>query len=208
MDREKSNVAGILLAAGESSRMGSPKQLLEAGGQFLLDRTLGEALKSRLDAVILVLGHEARKIRRALATDLDQAKLQVVVNRKYREGMSSSIRLGLSRAEETCDHVMIMLADMPYLTSGLIDRLITLYLSSGLPLGAVTVNNRRSHPVVIGRSLYQELHSLRGDKGARDLFFRHAEQVCSVVPDSDYDDGDIDTPEDFLKYKESLETST
>jgi molybdenum cofactor cytidylyltransferase len=197
-------VAGLLLAAGTSSRMGTPKQLLQAGGKSLLGRTLSQALQSDLDLVALVLGFRAQEILENLEGDLKHPKLRVVENKSYGEGISTSIIAGLSAVEKDFDHVMIILADMPHVTSGLINLLIRRYVESRLPLGAIIANNRRSHPVVISRRFYEALHHLRGDTGARDLFVKHADQVCLVAPDEKYEDTDIDTPEDYLEFRKSL----
>ena len=198
------SVAGLLLAAGASRRMGRPKQTLFVGGQTLLDRALQQTLGSDLERVILVLGHQAGEIRRSLDTDLRHPKLKVVENPHYGKGISTSIIAGLSEIEEAFDHVMIILADMPQVTSKLINLLILNYLASGLPLGAVMVNERRSHPVIFSRRFYPDLHGLRGDCGARDLFLKHREEVCLVAPADGYEDRDIDTPRDYLELREAL----
>lgn len=207
MKSKKEKVAGLILAAGASTRMGRPKQLLPAGGLSLLDRVLGEALGSDLDMVILVLGYQAKEIKGSLRTDPRHLKLRIIENRNYGDGLSSSIVTGLSAVEEEFGHVMIMLADMPHITSHLINRLLYQYLESGLPLGAIKIKNRRSHPVIFGRRLYPDLHQLRGDVGARDLFLKYPGQVCLVEPEKNYDDMDIDSREDYVAFKKSFEDS-
>lgn len=198
------NAAGILLAAGTSSRMGKPKQLLEVGGQPLLARIINEALNSDLDTVVLVLGHQAEDIRDAIGQVLRHPKLKVIDNKLYEQGISTSIIAGLSEAEKNSDHVMILLADMPHINAGLINFLLKRFLNSRLPLGAVKIKGKRSHPVIFNRKLYHELHQLNGDAGAKDLFLRYSGQVCLVEPEEFYDDMDIDTREDYIRYQESL----
>lgn len=197
-------IAGLLLAAGTSSRMGRPKQTLPLGDRSLLDHALEQALGSDLDLVTLVLGHQAREIREALKTDLDHPKLEVIENRHYPNGISTSIIAGLSRVEKAYDHVMIILADMPRVTSEIINHLIRRYLASNLPLGAVLAREKRSHPVLFSRKFYPELHGLKGDMGARELFLKYPEEVCLVAPETPFEDGDIDTPQDYLDFQESL----
>lgn len=204
MKRRAERVAGILLAAGASTRMGKTKQLLPIDGGTLLERILSEALASRLDRVILVLGHQVEEIRKALGQNLKDAKLVVIENRQYKQGISSSIIAGLSGVEETHDHVMILLADMPYIDSALINLLLHRYLASHLPLGAITIKAKRSHPVIFNHSLYSELHKLRGDVGARALFDKYSDRVCLVAPEEYYDDRDIDTPEDYDEFQKGL----
>ena len=196
-------VAGLLLAAGASTRMGRPKQLLPFAEGTLLENILEEALKSDLDKIILVLGHKSGEIKRALGDALENPKLRVIENRQYHQGISSSILAGLSAVEKTHDHVLILLADMPHIHVRLINRLIQHYRRSHLQLGAVKMKGRRSHPVIIGRRFYPQLHKLTGDSGARDIFKKYGDQVCLVEPDSFYDDRDIDTPEDYEKLTKS-----
>jgi molybdenum cofactor cytidylyltransferase len=197
-------VAGLVLAAGASSRMGIPKQLLPAGDTLLLERVLAQALRSKLDLVVLVLGFKAHEIRGKIRSGSLQSNLKIVENTDYKLGISSSIIAGLSHVEKNYAHVMILLGDMPYITSGVINRLVSGYLESGLPLGALKVRGKRSHPVIIGRPFFPALHRLTGDQGARDLFVSHKDQVCLVDPGEDYDDMDIDTYEDYLKFKKTL----
>ncbi len=198
-------VAGLVLAAGTSTRMGTPKQILPAGDALLLERVLAQSLRSKLDLVVLVLGFKAKEIRRRIRFGRDFSSLEIVENSAFEQGISSSIVAGLFHVEKEYDHVMILLGDMPYITSGIINRLVSGYLDSGLPLGAVKVRGKRSHPVIIGRRFFPALRQLTGDQGARELFNSHQDQVCLVEPGEDYNDTDIDTYEDYLKFKRTLE---
>lgn len=199
-DEAGEKVAGLILGAGASTRMGKTKQLLATGRGPLIERVLREALGSGLDAVVLVLGHKADEIRTALASTISHPKLHVIQNPDYLKGMSTSLIAGLSRVEATHDHVMILLADMPHVTAGLINALCSRYLTSRLPLGALSVKGRRTLPVILNRRFYPHIHRLRGDVGARALFRRYPDRVCLVEPDLPYDDLDIDTPEDYARY--------
>jgi molybdenum cofactor cytidylyltransferase len=99
---------------------------------------------------------------------------------------------------------MILLADLPHVTSRLINLLINRYLESRLPIGAIQVKSKRSHPVIFGRPLYNELRKLQGDMGARALFQKYGDRACLVQPDFFYDDMDIDTEEDYAEFQKSL----
>lgn len=193
-------MAGIVLAAGESRRMGRAKQLLCAGRQTLLVKVLREALNSSLDRVVLVLGHQEEKVRESLGPAGKHQKLIIVSNRLYREGMSTSLVAGLAPVEREFRRIMVILGDMPDISTALLDRLRKEVEASARPLGAVSVNGRRSHPVVIGREFYNTVKELTGDRGARDLFREHSDRVCLVDAGDAYDASDIDTPEDYDRF--------
>ena len=202
MRHTKNKVAGLILAAGASTRMGKTKQLLPMNrGRSLLGMIINEALKSDLNKVVLVLGHRAKEIQTVLGRVLRHSKLEVVHNRQYKQGISSSIITGLSQVESSYDYVMIILADMPHIDAKLINFFLSRYLDSRQPMGAIKIRQRRSHPVIFSRKMYHELHELRGDVGARDLFLKYRDRVCLVDPGDPYDDRDIDTPEDYLVFK-------
>ena len=205
MNEQEEKVAGIVLAAGASTRIGVPKQLLRVEGETLLDRMLDHALNSALEQVVLVLGFQVQKIKEGLKTDLRHPRLKIVENKLYEEGISSSIIAGLSAVEDAYGHIMILLADMPFVTTKLINHLLHQYLASRLDLGAISIKGRRSHPVIIGRRFYEELRQLKGDLGARDLFRKYSHQVYLVEPGEDYEDVDIDTLEDYVGLRERLQ---
>lgn len=192
-------VAGIVLAAGASRRMGTPKQLLDIDGRPLLARVLTEVLASELERVILVLGYEADRVRAGLDALLAHPKLEVVENPRFHEGMSTSLILGLEAAETHFDHIMILLADMPHTDRRVINRLICTVPPSGRPLGAAAIGGKRTHPVMVSRPLFAELHAVSGDRGAKALFMKHPEKIQTVEVDGPYDDRDLDTPEDYAR---------
>jgi molybdenum cofactor cytidylyltransferase len=203
----KQRIAGLLLAAGASTRMGKAKQLLPIGEKSMLGRILDESLRSELDEIVLVLGCGAQEIRRHLGSVLLDPKLRLVENREYKRGISSSLICGLSAVEDTCDHVMVLLADMPHIDAELINFLLNRYLASGSALGALKVGQRRSHPVIFSRKIYPDLRKLRGDTGGRDLFLKYHTQVCLVEPGRPYDDKDIDTLQDYQRFLDSVDRS-
>ena len=128
--------AGIILAAGSSTRMNRPKQLLPFGNNSLLEHIIQQTCQSDLDKIILVLGHRADEIQDSLGSALTHPRIRVIRNTNYEKGMSSSIQAGLTEIEHRYDHMMILLADMPFITGRLINLLFHRYAESGLPLGA------------------------------------------------------------------------
>jgi molybdenum cofactor cytidylyltransferase len=201
MNRRREKVAGIVLAAGASTRMGGIKQLLPVGEETLIERVLGQVLKSQLDSVVLVLGYQAREIQAVIAPRFVDPRLRIIENRQYRQGISSSIAAGISEVESTHDHAMIFLADMPCIPSDLINRLLGRHLTSGTPISAIQGEGRPAHPVIFSREVYPELKRLKGDVGARSLFRKYSDSVCLIEPEGDYDSLDIDTPEDYAEFQ-------
>ncbi len=197
-------VAGILLAAGVSARMGSLKQLLPVAGMTLVERTLTAALESRLDRVVLVLGHRAHEIEGSLGAVIRDSRLTIVHNPDYREGISSSLVAGAEEIAHSHDHGMILLADMPFIDHDVINLLIEGYLKAQLPIGAIKIGERAAHPVVFRRDLFFELKALTGDVGARSLLKKYSDQVCLITPGRDYDNRDIDTQQDYRNFQTDL----
>lgn len=208
MNRCGEKIAGIVLAAGASTRMGKIKQLLPVGNETLIERVLGQVLASQLDEAVLVLGHRFMEIQAVIAPLLVEPRLSIVENPQYREGISSSIRAGISAVEHTHDHAMFFLADMPCIQSDLIDRLLARYLTSGMPIGAVQGIGRPAHPVIFSRALYPDLLCLKGDEGARSLFCKWSGSVCLIDAGDNYDSLDIDTPHDYAGFQKSLVQET
>ena len=204
---KKPKIAGLILAAGSSTRMGSPKQLLDVGNRSLLEHVLKEALKSDLDLVVLVLGYKAREIRKGLEVDPKNNRIKIVENPGWNQGISSSIKAGLAEIQEKYDHCMIILGDMPCISAKAVNQLLHEYLASGLPLGAVKTEGRRSLPVVFSREFYEDLNRLEGDIGARELFSENLDRACLVEPDG-YSDVDLDTPEDYDRFTKSFNKNT
>ena len=205
MKKNLKRVAGILLAAGTSTRMGKTKQLLPLGEKTLIERVLVEALNSELDKVVLVLGYQALEIKQVIKPVSPQPKLSIIENRRFSQGISSSIIAGLSEVEETHDHVMILLGDTPFIHRDLINLLLNRYLQSGRSIGAIKGKERPVHPVMFSRQLYPELLILQGDVGARALFTKYKDKVCLIEPERPYDAKDIDTPEDYAGIQISID---
>ncbi|MCD6295256.1 MAG: nucleotidyltransferase family protein [Deltaproteobacteria bacterium] len=184
--------------------MGTAKQLLPAAGMTLVERVLSAALGSRLDRVVLVLGHQAHEIETALGWMIREPKLTIVHNRQYKKGLSSSLVAGVGEIAHSHDHVMILLADMPFIDHHLIDLLLERYLNARLPIGAIKVGEGAGHPVVFRRDLFFELRALTGDVGARSLLKKYGDRVCLIAPGTGYDNRDIDTQQDYRNFQTDL----
>ena len=204
----KSPMAGIVLAAGMSSRLGSPKQLVLAGGQCLLDRVLDEALTSCLDRIVLVLGHRAGEVTTALKERHDRDRLRILINPAYRDGMSSSIRTGIESVQDTFSAIMIILGDQPFVGTSLINLLIRRYRSSGKDICVPVCRGRRGHPVIIGRQFYDAVMSTTGDIGARQILRSNPESVLGVEISDSRIFFDVDTQTDIKNLQSRFSRKT
>jgi len=198
---KKSPTAGLVLAAGASSRLGRPKQLLVTGGQMLLARTVEAVLASRLDQVVLVLGHESGRILEAMGERLCRPRLLVTVNDRYREGMSSSLQHALQRVRAAFPSIMVIPSDHPFLDSTVIDFLLARFLGSDRDICAPCYKGRRGVPVSFASSFYDEIMAIRGDIGAREIVLKNPESVLEVELQDEDCFIDIDTEEDFARLK-------
>jgi molybdenum cofactor cytidylyltransferase len=168
--------AGIILAAGESSRFGQPKQLVKLHGRMLVAWVIDAALASRLEAVFLVLGRDHREIGDALG----HPKLEVVFNPRYHEGQSTSLTAGLFRIRDRFPAVMFLLGDQPLVDASTINRLLEKFRHSGKTICVPVHRGQRGNPALFSRAHYDDLAQLSGDKGARDIIAAHPDQVLEV----------------------------
>jgi molybdenum cofactor cytidylyltransferase len=187
------NVAAIILAAGRSTRMGGPNKLLaELGGKLLVRIVTEQALASKAQSVIVVTGHQAEEVERAL----QGLKVKFVRNPDFAEGLASSVKVGVAAVPASADGAVICLGDMPLIDAQLIDRLIEAFAPDRGNLIAVPVSDgRRGNPVLWSRRFFNELMTLDGDIGARHLIARHSEAVAEVPVEGHGAFLDIDTPQ-------------
>lgn len=186
-------VSGVILAAGRSSRLGRPKQLLDLAGEPLLRHTVRNALGSRLDEVVVVLGAKAAEIDGAVGY-LGQ---RTVVNPSYELGQSTSMRLGLESISDGADAILFLLGDQPGVRPSLIDALIARFDDSRSPIVQARYQGRPGNPVLIARSLAPELASVEGDEGARSIVARHRSDISFVDLPNVSVPLDVDTDEDY-----------
>lgn len=182
----------LLLAAGASTRFGSPKQLVRVAGRPLLHAAVTRAAEVTGNALIVVLGAGASE----LAPLLRHSPGSVVINQEWREGLASSIRAGVARLPPTCDGVLLLLADQAAVTADDLKRLAGTWRKQPQCIAAALYAGITGVPAVFPRSLFRELAELHGDVGARALLRRNADRVVRVpMPGAALD---IDTPEDLL----------
>lgn len=190
--------AVIVLAAGGSSRMGRPKQLLDVEGQPLLRRAVGTALEARLGPVLVVLGAGAAEVRPAIA-GLD---IHVVENPGWQEGLSSSLRAGVEAAGLVAPAVrglIAMPADMPRITALHLRALDARQRALGAAIVATDDGDHRGPPAFFARAVFAALAALRGDAGARGLLGGHGVVTVAATSGAGID---IDSPEDLQRFRD------
>jgi molybdenum cofactor cytidylyltransferase len=195
------SVAGILLLAGLSSRLGFPKALLTFGNQPLIRHVLRQALDSELEQVILVLGHKKPEILKRIGALKQHPKLNIIVNPDYMEGMSTSLRTGLTQVNPGSSGALFLLGDQPLLTSRVINKLIRAFRKDPTAIIVPDYGKGPGNPVLFPASFYTQLRRLSGDRGGRELIKKHADQVRFIPIRPRRIGWDVDTWEDYEKVK-------
>ena len=183
-------VTGLVLAAGGSSRLGRPKQLLPFGRATLLDHVLSTARSCPFDQQLCVVGGGAVDVLRRV----DFRGVDVVENEAFRSGCSSSIAAALTSVDERADVLVLMLGDQPGVTAATVQKLLAGRGPS--PLAACAYSGGRGHPLAFARRVFPRLAELHGDKAVWKLLDRYADGVVDVPIDGEVP-RDIDTWEDY-----------
>lgn len=192
-------IAGLLLAAGGSTRFGSQKLLAAFDGSIVV-RQSAERLARHVDAMYVVVGCDADRIRHGLR-DLSAT---IVENAEWSHGLSTSVRRGILALSRRTDAVLIALGDQPRLPEGVYDDVVERWRATRAPIVAPVFGPERirGHPVLFDRSVFAELADLSGDRGARGVVERDGARV-EVVHVESATPADIDTPEDLQKLARS-----
>jgi molybdenum cofactor cytidylyltransferase len=191
-------IAAVILAAGQSSRMGTNKLLATVGGKPLVRRAVETAAASAAAPVVVVTGNGANEVEAALS-DL---KIDIVNNPDFSKGLSSSLRCGINALPEDCDGAVILLGDMPVVSPALIDKLIAAFNPrEGRAICMATRHGKRGNPVLWARRFFPEMAAIEGDVGAKHLAAQYGELVCEVEAADDGPLIDIDTPEALAAYR-------
>jgi xanthine dehydrogenase accessory factor len=194
-------MSAIVLAAGTSSRMGHPKPLLEVRGQRLLERVLEAVQHSTAEEIIVVLGSEADRVLEEVSLD----GANVVVNERYPEGMSTSIRAGIHSLSSEAESTLVVLADQPFLQPETLDALGEQWKATGAPVLIPTFQGVRGNPVLLDRSVFSDVRGITGDRGCRSIFGNYEGEIVEVPVSDPGVLLDIDTEEQLERLTRDLE---
>jgi molybdenum cofactor cytidylyltransferase len=192
-------IAGIVLAAGTSSRMGRNKLLLQFGGESLLRGSVRRAIAAGLDPVIAVLGYEADRTRQ----ELDGLPCTTVVNPDYDGGVHLSLRTGIAALPETADATVVMLADMPFVTTDMLATLVRRHRDSGAPLVVSQYGEVQAPPTLYARPLFAELATAEGPGCGKAVVRRHRDEAALLSWPAERLD-DVDVPDDYDRAKSRI----
>lgn len=186
-------IIGIILAAGMSTRLGRPKQLLEINGKALVAHVVDAGLATALDDLIVVTGYRSAAIEAALGT----REVRFCHNEHFADGQSSSLVAALDTLPPDTDAVVVLLSDQPTVRSVVIDRLLKQRRHTAPSIVMASYGGTSAHPVLFGREHFSELREIRGDQGARDVIRRHHSKVATVDGGADTPPPDVDTEEAY-----------
>jgi molybdenum cofactor cytidylyltransferase len=197
-------VAGVVLAAGSSTRMGENKLLLAIDGQTLVRRAVRAAIDGGLDPVIVVLGHEAERVRR----ELDGFAVRAIVNPAHEAGMGTSVQAGIAEVASGTDAAagVIVLADMPFVTAAMLGELAARHRSTGAPMVISRYGDVNAPPMLYARPLFAELLALPGEACGKEMVRRHKhEAFVARWPEAAL--ADVDVPDDYRRIRATLEVT-
>jgi len=185
----------MILAAGESKRMGKPKLLLPFKNKTIIETLIEKVIPSKVDNVLVVLGSDSKKIEEKIK----RFSLKITVNPHFKKGMLSSIQWGFKALPENNQAVLVLLGDQPAVSTAIIDKIIHAYQKTGKGIVLPVYNKERGHPVLIDLKYRNEVEGLSHEVGLRGLVYSHPEDIMEVKVKIPSILRDIDYPEDYKK---------
>jgi molybdenum cofactor cytidylyltransferase len=201
MPRERSGpIAGVLLAAGSSARMGTNKLLLPLAGESVVRRAVRRAAEAGLDPLVVVLGHDPERV----AAELAGLPFAAVLNPDWALGKSASVRAGIRAVPPEAVAAVVILADMPLVTAAMLAELARVYRQGSAPIVASRYGEVHAPPMLYDRALFGELVAMEGDGCGKHVVKAHRAEaaVLSWPPDAL---ADLDVPSDYARVKAALE---
>ncbi|MBI3117311.1 MAG: molybdenum cofactor cytidylyltransferase [Candidatus Hydrogenedentes bacterium] len=186
-------ISAIVLAAGESRRMGQQKVLLPFRGHTVIEHIVQQAADAAVDEIVAVVGHE----REAVETCLQPYRVKVVVNSCYQNGMLSSVRAGLDALQENAAAVMVLLGDQPHVRADVLRALIQRFKQSDKSIVIPSYRGRAGHPALVSLVHRNEIMQRYAEEGLRGLYTAHPDDIEWVLVEDAGIVEDMDTPEDY-----------
>lgn len=189
-------VGAIILAAGQSTRMGEPKLLLPWDRETIIRRVCSQVAACGLYEIVVVAGALEEEIHK----QVQDLPVRVVFNPRYAQGeMLSSLQVGLQAIWQTCDACLVVLGDQPMIQPDIIRALLDAYNRGMGELIAPSYHQRRGHPLIIGKKYWEGIMALPSGGAPRDLLRAHPDEIYHLIVETDTILGDIDTPEDYRR---------
>lgn len=189
-------INAIVLAAGESRRMGMPKPLLRFEDTTFLGRIISVLRSSHVDRTSVILGAAAETIQ----ASMDLSGVETVINRQWRDGQLSSLIAGLKSIPPETDAILVCLVDNPFVTTEVVNRIVRAFAETGSPIVVPVFDGRRGHPALFARAMFGRLLEAPLDRGARHVLQANADKVLEVAVDEPSILARIDAPDDYISY--------
>ncbi len=190
-------ICAVILAAGESRRMGQLKPLVKINGKTFLHHIAVQIRKGGIEKIMVVVGFQAERIIRESGLDF----VHFVVNENYQNGQFSSLQAGIKNLPERCQGVVVCLGDQPQVKAEWIEQILVAAHASKAPIVMPRFKNKRGHPVYFAASLFAEILAMNPIQTARDLQRNHSDQIVDIFIKEDAILVDADTPQDLDKVK-------
>jgi molybdenum cofactor cytidylyltransferase len=185
----------MILAAGESKRMGKPKLLLPLGAKTMIETVIDKVIQSNVERILVVLGSNRKKIEKKIGN----LPLEIAVNPDFKEGMLSSVQRGLEVLPEEAQAVLIFLGDQPSIPSEVIDSVINAFRKTGKGIVLPVYKGERGHPVLLDMKYRREVKNLNPEVGLRELVYGRPEDILEVEVDDAGILRDINDIEDYTR---------
>ena len=186
-------INAIILAGGESKRMGRPKALLRFAGQTFLEHIVSVLKDCPVDGITVVLGADAETIKR----QVDLSSVDVVINKRYKDGQLSSLIAGIESMPRETEGILVCLVDMPFVTEKVVSRIVAEFKATHRAIVQPVFAGRRGHPVLFSKLLFNELRNAPADQGARYVIHSNEDKVVEVQAPDDGILISINTPDDY-----------